>query len=477
MGSPDLIVDSDTRLDRFLRRNRIQMWRIPILVAKGGVKVFRGNGKEVPLKDAKTRVDANDRVRLISPLPSACVQALQKEANTNWRDYAIVPGSTPFDKQLAKFVQARDKTTLIKDPSMLNLRGFFDGLATSDQIVNPVRHLLIVGHGGMTGAFHIALFAGFQDVVVTYEDLEKALKDKSLIMDLSLMMPRPVEKTGKSQPNLRLLGCSIGGEVPFMKKFKEALGGQIVLVAPKHFLIGATLVNPPGECAYMDYNFTVYFPSLGPKDPARKKADVVAAFVKKSNSGDFKREDKNAVPKKAWNEWVPKQPNDKPNPVDLDHAPSVKVTVRNPVFPGTSQAPRRFVYRKNQNLFARPQTMPLQKDTGNEADRRKAVKTWLQGVERWKDGHAFPEFVRYGYKTMDECMDGWNWQFSYDKKAKVLTYNPIRDIYRALLPITKVATNTLVMNYYPTGRVPERFKSQMPIEMLQVNDTFYFGTY
>lgn len=478
MGSPDLIVDADTRLDRFLRRNRIQQWRVPILVANGGVKVFRGKGSTVTLKDEKTPVQAGDKVRLVDPMPKACAQALQKEANTNWHDYAIVPGTTSFDLRLAKFIKARTNTTLIQNPSMFNLRGFFDGIATSDEIVNPVRHLVVVGHGSMSGSFKISLFAGVAADHVTYENLEDAVKKKSLIMDVSLMMPRPVEKTGVSQPNLRLFGCDIGGQVPFMKKFKEAIGGQIVLVAPKHLLVGATFGTPPGEAAYMNYDFTVHVPSPDTKKPVTmSKAEVVAEFMKKSASGDFIRQDKKAVPKKSWDEWVPRRPNDNPNPVDLDHVPKIKNIVKNPVFGGTSDAPRRFVYGKQKPFFSGPSQLRLDKDTGKEDDRKKAVKAQLQSLDRWKDKHPFPEFIRAGYKTMDEFMEGWNWQFSYDAKTKILTFNPIRDVYRVLQPVAQVATNTLVMNYYPTGPVPKRFKSQMPIEMLQVNDTFYFGGY
>ena len=44
---PDFLVDSNTRLDTFLRRKRVQQWRIPILAAKGGVVVVRG-GERLP---------------------------------------------------------------------------------------------------------------------------------------------------------------------------------------------------------------------------------------------------------------------------------------------------------------------------------------------------------------------------------------------------------------------------------------------
>jgi hypothetical protein len=76
-------------------------------------------------------------------------------------------------------------------------------------------------------------------------------------------------------------------------------------------------------------------------------------------------------------------------------------------------------------------------------------------------------------------MDGWDWDFTYDKAKKALSFFPVRWEYRLLHPIVTVAKAELVMDYYPNpgAKIPKRFASQMPIEQLQLTNTFYFGTY
>src|SRR6266536_1831858 len=231
---PDFVVDSDTRLERFLRRNRVMQWRIPILIANGGVKVFEASTKrELPLDGLKTRVSAGDTVRVVTPPPKPCADALQKEANTNCRDYAIVPGATPaadrkkrgykpkFDDLMEDYYTARPQTIVIKNQAMLKLDGFLGGIATSDEFIHPIRHLIVVGHASISGAIHITIGAASGVArAVNYEMLEEAVVKKYLVIDMDVMQPRPA-RTGVGE--LRLMGCSVGGQAPYMKKFKEAL--------------------------------------------------------------------------------------------------------------------------------------------------------------------------------------------------------------------------------------------------------------
>ena len=119
-----------------------------------------------------------------------------------------------------------------------------------------------------------------------YEDLEKAVKDRSLIANVALMQPRPA---GAGPARMRLFGCAVGRAAPFMKKLKEALGGQMIVAAPNNFLVGAEFggrvggSNFKGQLAYMAYAFRLYLvpPKTAPgkKRPGRTKKDVVAAFA------------------------------------------------------------------------------------------------------------------------------------------------------------------------------------------------------
>ncbi len=520
----DLVVKSDTQLDTFLRQNGIQQWRVPILAANGGIVVVRGKGgPRVRLEGATTRLQAKDIVKLVSPLPKACVAALQKEADEKWRDYAIAPGvdakgAPPFNERMRKFLRVRTNTILIdttKNPAMENLQGFLHGIATSELITHPIRDLIVAGHAsGVSGSFKIALTPGDADVV-TYEALEDAVTQKSLVANVALMLPRP---KGSDPPRMRLFGCAVGRAAPFMRKLKEALGNQLLVTAPNHLLVGAEFSGGKGksfftgQLAYMAYAFRLYLvppkTQPGKKRPGRKKKGIVDAFVaatkaeadkdkaKKLTSAQINAsppsqhmlEDRTYATKAQWNEWVPANPED-PRwfPPDPFHPGpdrhEIKNMVKLPVFPVRTNAPRQFQVRLAHPWFEKPQTMPLPKDPGDEAGRKKAVKAWLQGLQVhglqiYTEKHPYPAYVRGGYETMDEFMEGWDWQFAYDAKKKQLTYNPIRDEYAVVQPVTN-KLGVLMLNYYTQGPPPKRFlkQKQIPIEMLQIGNRFFFTTY
>src|SRR6185437_14685491 len=165
-----------------------------------------------------------------------------------------------------------------------------------------------------------------------------------------------------------------------------------------------------------------------------KKKDIVAAFaaatkvesdgaaaqkltqaqIDASVPGHFQRQDRKYVTKAQWQAWVPDKPEDKrwfePDPFhptpDRGQIPN---KVQLPVFAIKRDAPRRFEVRLGHPLWDKPQTMPLLKDPGDEAGRKKAVRAWLEGDKRllWTNKHPFPVYVRAGYETMDEYMDGF----------------------------------------------------------------------
>jgi hypothetical protein len=510
----DLVVKSVTQLDAFLRSNGVQQWRVPILAADGGIVVVRGkDGPRVQLAGAATRLQANDIVKLVSPLPKACVAALQKEADENWRDYAIAPGvdakgAPQFNERMRKFLRVRTNTILIdttKNPAMENLQGFLQGIATSELITHPIRDLIVVGHAsGVSGVFKIALTPGDADVV-TYESLEQAVKEKSLVANVALMLPRPKDS---NPPRMRLFGCAVGRAAPFMRKLKEALGNQMFVTAPNHLLIGAEFKGTSflaGQLAYMAYAFRLYLvppkTKPGSKRRGRTKNDIVDAFVAATKAeadrdkakkltpaqinasplSEHMLQDHTYVTKAQWNEWTPANPEDArwfpPDPFhpspDRHEIPN---TVRLPMFGLSTNAPRQFQVHLAHALFATPGTMPLSKDPGDDAGRKKAVKSWLQGLPVYTEKHPYPAYVRRGYETMDEFMEGWDWQFAYDAKKAQLTYDPIRDEYGVVQPITN-KLGVLILNYYTQRPPPKRFAKQIPVEMLDIGDPVFFTTY
>jgi hypothetical protein len=325
-------VDTNTTLGPFLRLNHVQPWRVPILSRNGGVKVVR-NRSAIAISNEKTALRVDDQVSLVTPLPTKCQKALQNEANSNWRDYAIVPGTSPFDVRIADFLKVRPNTVLLTDPSLASIQAFLEGLRDSDEIKNPIRRLIIVGHANVQGVLKVPLYRLSTDPV-SYEDLEDAVNKRSLIVDMNLLTPRPVIKGVTEDPILLLLGCTIGAQSVFMKKMKDALGGKITVIAPKHFLVGAGLASPPGKLVYMAYDFA----AVAPKMLADKKAVIAAMHAKQ-----YDRENGTKVPLKMWDKWLPDDVNAKPDPL---WPREIKNNVVLPVFGVVSNAPRRYALKK-----------------------------------------------------------------------------------------------------------------------------------
>ncbi len=507
---PDFVVQSDTRLERFLRLNRVMQWRIPILIDKGGVNVFQsGTKRELALDGLKTRVSAGDTVRVVTPPPKTCADALQKEANTNCRDYAIVPGATPaanrkkrgykptFDDLMEAYIKARPQTVLITDPMMMTLDDFLKGIATSDDVKFPIRYLIVVGHASISGAFHITISASSKvEAAVSYETLEEAVAKKYLVVDMNLFEPRPAD-AGAGQ--LRLLGCSVGAQVPYMKKFKEALGGKITLIAPNFLAMPDAIPKPPGPVAYFGYDFTLHCPTAV-KDRKTLLAlyDARSTAAEKNKDPRFTLKGGKHVPPKSWADWTPRDYVKyvySSNGKKLKKEPPVlESPVMLPVLKVKAKARRRFLinekfpyYRDAMTGGPEKQSIPLAKNTGKVEDWKAAVRKVLEGTFKhpvlpnqtfkpFDPKHPFPAYVRAGYNTMDEFMDGWDWQFDYDKAKKTLNYTPIRYEYRIWQPITTEPGNELIMNYFPS-KIPTKFSKLLPLRQLFVTDTYFFATY
>jgi hypothetical protein len=507
---PDFLAQSDARLERFLRRNGVMQWRIPILIDKGGVKVLQaGTKRELPLDGLKTRVSAGDTVRVVTPPPKTCADALQKEANTNCRDYAIVPGATPaanrkkrgykptFDDLMEAYLKARPQTVLVTDPMMMTLDGFLKGIATSDEFKYPIRYLMVVGHASITGAFHIVISASSKVAAsVSYEMLEEAVANKYLVIDMDLLQPRPAG-TGVGQ--LRLLGCAVGAQAPYMKKFKEALGGKITLIAPRFLAMPDKILKPAGPIEYLGYDFTLDCPTA-----VKERKTLLALYDTRSTAAEKNKDPRftlksgKHVPPKSWDDWVPRDYTKyvysslgKKLPKE---PPVLESPVMLPVLKVKAKARRRFLINEKVPYYRDPmsggpekQFLPLAKNTGKVEDWKAAVRKVLEGpfkhptlpnqtFKPFDPKHPFPAYVRAGYETMDEFMDGWDWQFDYDKAKKVLSYTPIRYEYRIWQPITTEPGNELIMNYYPSS-IPKKFSKLLPLEQLFVWDSYFFGTY
>lgn len=443
-------VEHGLTLGPFLLRNGYQQWRIAPLITCGGVKVMRERTL-VSVAGPTDRLKEGDVVVVADPPSDACQNALSKIPAADYRDYGFAPGTTAFDLQMANVVANRPQTIRITDPLVDSLAGFIRALASSALITNPIRDVLVVSHANPEGRLQMRLLIGDAEEI-TYEDLETAVKNKTLMIDPKLLAPRPNKDGIPAPPRFFIHGCRIGSAPAYLKKLKEALGGGVLVVAPIHFHIAAQLTKPAGYVEYMGYSFM-----LKQKKPLGSQADAIKAF---SQAG-FTRIDGQPVPAKAWKELIPSK-------INQAGEQQIGVKVLNPVTKANENIPARYRYRRRQ-LFKSNSSMALKTDPKTDAGRKKAVRDELEKqLERYRATHPFPEYVRFGYASLDDFMEGWEWDFRFD--SGTLNFNAVRHEYTVIQPIVDPSSNKLYLNFYPT-------RSQGAVlEMLDPSDKRFFAS-
>jgi hypothetical protein len=468
---PDFEVEYGGPLDTRLARAGIPIWRVPILIANNVVKVFR-DGTEIPVTKPDMKVRGGDTLRLPDPLPPDVIKALQAAADTSASDYAFVPGArvekpSAFDLRMADVVDHRPRTVHLK--TQTSLRQYIAAFGKGDELTKPIRHIMIASHATAEGFLFMKLDM-FDPADISYEDLEAAVKSKSLLINPDWLEPRPRDSSQTAIPAQFLVrGCRIGmpfkklpDNYPFLTKLKEALGNKIPVVAPRHFHIAGQHSNPDGFTEFMGYGFRLSRPKpfLKNKDPDR------AGLVKAFQTGGFERIDNKPVPPELWDGWIPTNPHAQEEQ-ELD-AKVVDPVINKPL---TTKFKFKFKHRWlfGEKKEDREKSIPLETDPGDEAGQKAALQADLEKNDpRFQSTHPFPAYARLGYDSITEFMDGFTWNFRFDSKK--LYFSPRRAEYTTKPPITEIATNKLILNFYPAKA------KDKPLELLDIANKDFFTT-
>jgi hypothetical protein len=460
---PDWRVNRPSSLRHALRGHDLIEWQIPVLIASGGIQVFR-LGAQIPLsKGPLTHVKQFDTVRLLDPLPKAVTAALQKAADTTSRDYAVVPGigRTKYDDELAKLLDTRPETIRIKDTLLFDLARFVKELGTSVEATNPIRHLLPSSHANSEGQMRLKV-GQIVDRAINFEDLIALVTSKAIVIDDKMLQPRPTDPKTKTAIPARFIirGCRIGHQEKFVRKLKEALGNKTPVAAPMHYHLATPIRKPPGHIEYLGYAFELSSPTRLKDKPA-----IVAAMTGKA----FPRIDGKAMPAKLWTDFIPKRPHTITDPKLQEGEQTLKSVARSPIDGGKTVLPRAYRY-KIRKLFGQDSKVAVPGQSTREADRKKAVRDDLQKRGFFREKSGFPLWERFGLKSIDEFMNAWEWRFDPKTKAKDVTYNAFRHEYRVIEPIVeleagkKVKKGELILNFYPTrpSRRVKAFEAMTP---------------
>ncbi len=462
-------IDRPRKLNDLLREEGYQQYRIPLLIQCGAIKVFQ-KGSLLPVSKLRPemRLSEDDKLMVMEPLSTSCEKGLANIPSSDFRDYAFAPGQTPYDLQMRSLLEARPQTILVSEEFQHGLVDFFRKLRTSPQIDHPIRNLIIASHANPEGNLLIP-FDEWEAKTITYETLEKIQTGFQLSPEI--LKPRPIDEHGKPLDSwLHIRGCRIGMERarPLLLLLHKVLGGSVRVSAPKHFHHAARITRPAGYIEYMSYGFDIYQSTA-----LKSRVDLMAALVdsqlKDVNGDEITEEQLN-----TWipSNWIPPQKRAKrltpPRGLCRRYVEDLRVMRvgiqllnSNQHFPLNSYL--RYCERQ---IFDSEASLQLPTDPGSTKAQQRIICDEL--MKQYPS--SYPVYARFGYKTMDDFMDGCHWDIKWNKSDNTLRFQATRHEYTLRVPIVNQPTNQLFSNFYPSDR-------QRPANPgLRESDTRFFSS-
>jgi hypothetical protein len=296
-------------------------------------------------------------------------------------------------------------------------------------IPSPVGDLFIGSHGNDRGWLEIDL-DNMPSRHTDYEVLENA------VLTSSVNIPRVLrERTDGTlvATEFHIRACLIGRCLPFMQKFKQALGGGTISVTgPLHFYLWWPVPHH-GYVEFLGYGFKVVR-----RDRIPNKAQAVAAY----QAGGFSYIDGTNVPNNMWQTWIPSNVNRSRTRVP------VYVSLR----PTTGTTPSRLRVRREFRHKVRrfSWTVPgLGANPPNQNARLNALRNDLTAHRLFRTNHPYPMYQRYGYASVNDFVNGFNWRFTWSHSN--LVCNGRRHEYWVLIPLTDPTSGNLIFNFYPNS--------------------------
>jgi hypothetical protein len=362
-------------------------------------------------------------------------------------DYGFAPGLTPQDGRARNLFARRANTTLVASKALTTVRGFANRLLTSGTVTRPIDDALIGAHASSEGWLKIAMFPG-QKGATKYETLEDALAtaSKSIAIDDTVIGHSPGDPITH---NVHFKGCNIGKAPVFLTKFKEALGGNVTVTAPKHFH-GLYELDEHGTFEYMSYEFSVQR-----KSPFATRAALLTAL----DAAAFTFIDGSAVPTTSWAKWVPKKIG-KTLKWDVTRKLGVTIGKVKTISP-------KFEFRATKLPFVWEIEFSGGPAPSTTTARQAAFEGSVGGDAAFQSTHAYPWYERTGFATIGDFFAGHTWKHTV--KNNTLFTVGSRVEYTVVLPITDMTTGDLVFNFHPLPTKP-----YAPIINLDETDSTYF---
>ena len=367
-------------------------------------------------------------------------------------DYAFAPGTTAYDRAMKQMLRQRSRTTLVDSASIERLDQFINHLNTSSDITRPVDNIVVASHGNDAGRMQINLAIiladlngdGFPELVndSNYEALVAAVASGVLNIPNGVINPRP---GGAGPAILHIKGCKIGQNHarPFIERFKEALGGQVTLTAPKHYH-GVTLIEGAGVLEYLDYEFSVSSPT-----EFTSRAALITAF----ESAGHTFIDGTPVPNANWGRWVHRNISRgrRSRTFSLNLNPAIQIDATHERASLRVANPTAFRHEIDTVPYNR--TLIGVTPPTDSAARLQLLKDGLRANPMFNPAlNGYPWYQRYEFDSFDEFWDGFSWGTpTWNATDSRLGIVGTRHKYVCIVPISTDpgGANNLIFNFHP----------------------------
>jgi hypothetical protein len=285
---------------------------------------------------------------------------------------------------------------------------------------------------------------------VSYQELKKAYDDLTRRIRLRIPADFYTDVDGTRLP-IRLLirGCRVGQAPKFVDGLKLLFGGQVPVVAPKHFYRvrphlktrGKKVVGSLGSFECLGYSNEI----TSPKE--LKRADLVAAYRGKGfKQFDATSANPSPIPD-LWETWIPQdigktKGDGRPIPfrVSLGREVAGLTTLSDLAF-----------FRHTVARINSPIKNPIP-----AVKTRAGFKQEYGKQPEYQPGWGptgFPVYEQYGHQNFDDFFESFTWTPSKDANANPFVWVGERHEYNVILPIVQPPMtgndDRLIYNFFP----------------------------
>lgn len=394
-------------------------------------------------------------------------------------DYAFAPGSEPRLKMLQQLLRDRTDggaldTTLVTGPT--TVAEFLSDVEFDASKPKPTGDLLLGSHGNDTGWLQIDLDSA-ADREVSYAVVKEAYANTG--RRVSLRIPPDFYTAPSGQVPIRVLirGCRVGQAPKFVDALKLLFGGQVPIVAPKHFFALAPAVKTRrkkivGRIGLFEH--LSYSNQLISRDELTRDKLVDAYRSKGFPQFDSTTANPNPIPD-LWDKWIPPKKGigvGKPRP--FSYRVSLGRTIDG--LPTLSDNMGEFRHRtfKVVEPIANP---PAAEKT--EAGFKQKYATQPKFQANWGSPPlptGFPLHEQLGHKTFDDFFASFKWTRPKKDDADPFTWIGVRHEYNVVLPVVEPPMvgkdEKLIYNFFP----PRGSGGTAFIELLESDGRLFYTT-